>query len=880
MKRPLFLAALLGLTVGAPRAFAGEPPVTKVRPGAVATAVVTFTTPAAGEAARFSIQPAAGVRILGATTGPLPQSGGATRRIPVSFTVPADAAAGEMAGGSVTLEWAGGRTERQELRVVVDVVHNLALSTTSAQPSIQPGGAVRVTYQLANLGNAADTIHVEMQAGAPWTVSPPSDSRVLPAGASVEGTFEVRAPRTAPMGEQRLIQVRASGRGGEQKASLVLMVAEDDGGAFGLAQIPASVFLGTSTAGGANVSISGRGAVGPDTEVGVDFRRLGSLSGQTYGQTDLWGPRALLSVRHGAFRAEAGDLTLRNDGILSGAVGAGTGLHLRRQGKSLSGGIVLARPRAGLGAAQSGHLLQGELGYALAGGTLSARVLDFDWGQANFFRVGRLQVAGLRYDLAGSGPHRLTAEAGLVRQGVGQPDETQGASMDATYAYSTPRLAVSAHLRQTPDQHGGTTLAGDEASVSGSAAVLSAVRLNGSAYWGARTRAGNQPGDESRGASTGIQVHGLGSSLGLAWNARQYQGAFTLGGQEQRNSVAASLSTGTGPLALLASAEASVVERGGMEPYDVRRLQGQVRWTQPSKSAWLSVNYTDERLFRSPLQTELGARLRLGEINLDAAIGANVINGSSQVGYLHAGAEIYVSRTMSLVAGTEYSPWNANRSPWTFSFGIRRALSLPFPLRETPRVSGAVFEDRNGNGRQDREEAGLGGITVSIGPLKTVTGADGRFAFRNAVPAGLPVQMDVGSLGEGYLALFSETLVPASGRIEMPVVRAAALDLTIFEDHNGDQSRDEAEPHLGGALVVLKDPAGRSYPRAMGAEGSTTFAALPPGVYQVSMLRAEQEIAIGRIELAPGERAAREIGVAAQSRQIKMWTGPAAPAQR
>ncbi len=250
------------------------------------------------------------------------------------------------------------------------------------------------------------------------------------------------------------------------------------------------------------------------------------------------------------------------------------------------------------------------------------------------------------------------------------------------------------------------------------------------------------------------------------------------------------------------------------------------------------------------------------------------------MGYLHTGVEVYVSRATALVAGTEYSPWSANGSAWTFSFGIRRALSLPLPLREVPRVSGAIFEDRNGNGRQDRGEPGLAGITVSAGPVKTVTGAAGRFTFRHTVPAGLPVQMDVGSLGEGYLALFSETLVPASGRIEMPVVRAAALDLKVFDDSNGDQSRDGAEPRLPGALVVLKDPAGRSYPRTMDAGGSTTFSALPPGVYQVSLLRDGQEIAIAQIELAPGERATRELGVATQSRQIRMWGGPTAPPQQ
>lgn len=879
MTRRLLSGLLLGLTLVAPRAYAGEPGPGKVRPGGVATTVVTFSAPAAGAAGRFSIEPAAGVRILGATTGLLPETGGATRRLPVTFAVPADASAGVLVGGSISLEWADGRTERQELRVEVDVVHKLALTASASQPTVQPGGVVRVRYRLENLGNAVDTAHIVPETGAPWIASPASDSRVIPAGASVEGSFEIKAPRTAPLGEQRLVQVRAVGRGGEQKASLVLLVTEANGSLLGLAQVPVHVFVGSSTAGGANLSISGRGSIGPATEVGIDLRRLGSFESQTYGRTDLWGPRALLSLRHGALQAELGDLSLRNEGLLSGSMGAGSGVQVRRQGTGWSGGVVLARPQMGLDGRQSGHLLQGDLGHSFAGGILMARVADFSRGAANPFGAGRLQAAGLGYELSGTGPHRFKAEAGFVRQDVGGLQETQGASIDATYAFSTPGVSVSAHLRRSPDQLSGTTLVGNEASVSGSAAVLSFVRLHGSAYQSDRTRSGGQGTDETQGASTGIQLYGLGSSLGLTWNTRQYQGAFTLGGREQRNSLSTSLNTALGPLSLLALAEAGVVARGDAEPSDVRRLQGQLRWARPSKSAWVSVNYTDEALFRSPLQAEAGAQLRLGELNLDAALGASLLDGP-QVSYLHAGSEIYVSRALSLIAGAEYRPWSASGSPWTFSFGVRRALSLPLPLPQASPVSGVVFEDRNGNGRQDRGEPGLERVAVSIGSLKTVTGAKGRFAFRHAVPAGLPVQMDVGSLGEGYLALFSETLVPGSGRIEMPVVRASALELTMFADHDGDQSRQAAEPPLSGAVVVLKAPTGRSYPRTLDAGGSTTFSALPPGAYEAYLLRDGQEILAARIELAPGELAAREIGVETQGRQVKMWNGSAAPVQR
>ena len=312
----------------------------------------------------------------------------------------------------------------------------------------------------------------------------------------------------------------------------------------------------------------------------------------------------------------------------------------------------------------------------------------------------------------------------------------------------------------------------------------------------------------------------------------------------------------------------------------MRRLHGQLHWARPSKSAWLSVTYLDEHLFRSPLRAEFGTRLRLGEISLDAAAGANHVDGGFQAGYLLTGLEVYVSRAIALVAGAEYSPWSANGSPLTFSLGIRKALSLPLPLRAVPRVSGSVFEDLNGNGRQDGREPGLEGVVISIGPLKTSTGEDGSFYFRRAVPPGSPVQMDVGSIGEGYLALFSNTLVPAGGRIEMPVGRAATLDLTIFEDRDGDGVLDESESGLPGVLVVLRDPADRSYPRTMDAGGWTRFSALPPGRYEVVTIRNGQETTAPHIELLAGGRVAREIGLAAQTRLIKMQDGSTIPAPR
>src|SRR5690606_29432366 len=117
------------------------------------------------------------------------------------------------------------------------------------------------------------------------------------------------------------------------------------------------------------------------------------------------------------------------------------------------------------------------------------------------------------------------------------------------------------------------------------------------------------------------------------------------------------------------------------------------------------------------------------------------------------------------------------------------------------------------NGRKDWDEPGLAGVRISIGPFETHTTRDGQFSFRQRVPAGLPVRLDIGSLAGGYLAPSSELPLPAEHRIAIPVVRAAILDLFVFKDLNGDGFRDADEPPLPNATLVLKESAGRFFPR-------------------------------------------------------------------
>ena len=65
----------------------------------------------------------------------------------------------------------------------------------------------------------------------------------------------------------------------------------------------------------------------------------------------------------------------------------------------------------------------------------------------------------------------------------------------------------------------------------------------------------------------------------------------------------------------------------------------------------------------------------------------------------------------------------------------REEPPMPEPKPRTVRVRGFVFEDRNGNGRRDANEPGMGEVSVSDGQHVKPTGKDGGYRFEFAITA-------------------------------------------------------------------------------------------------------------------------------------------------
>jgi uncharacterized protein (DUF2141 family) len=151
-------------------------------------------------------------------------------------------------------------------------------------------------------------------------------------------------------------------------------------------------------------------------------------------------------------------------------------------------------------------------------------------------------------------------------------------------------------------------------------------------------------------------------------------------------------------------------------------------------------------------------------------------------------------------------------------------------------VSGVVFYDGNGNGEQDPDEAGLEGVTVTLGtvPVRTtLTLADGSYGFAN-VPPGVFVVTETDLPGYTSTTPNERTVTLGAGAATARFGDrlAGMVSGAVFEDLDGDGQHGANEPFLGDVRLRLEGPDGARETRT-DAAGQYAFTQLRPGTYEV-----------------------------------------------
>ncbi len=128
--------------------------------------------------------------------------------------------------------------------------------------------------------------------------------------------------------------------------------------------------------------------------------------------------------------------------------------------------------------------------------------------------------------------------------------------------------------------------------------------------------------------------------------------------------------------------------------------------------------------------------------------------------------------------------------------------------RGTGTISGLVFADWDGNGRQDPGEDPLEGIPLRLGPGHSTTGRDGQFSFVNVPTGSRDVGLDTGALPIDFdPPLVAEVQVELergdAKRVAFGLVPLGAIRGRVIRDANGNGRADPGEEALDGAVIVL-----------------------------------------------------------------------------
>jgi len=161
---------------------------------------------------------------------------------------------------------------------------------------------------------------------------------------------------------------------------------------------------------------------------------------------------------------------------------------------------------------------------------------------------------------------------------------------------------------------------------------------------------------------------------------------------------------------------------------------------------------------------------------------------------------------------------------------------------ETGTISGAVFNDINGNGVKDAGETGLAGVRVELVDADgTVVGAintgdDGTYAFTDVVPGAYTVrETDPDGFGSTTLNSVLVNLISGgTASASFGDIQAGTISGAVFNDINGNGIQDPGENGVGGVSVDLVDADGDVVDTAVTAgDGSYVFPGVLPGDYTV-----------------------------------------------
>ncbi|MGH2349619.1 MAG: SdrD B-like domain-containing protein, partial [bacterium] len=259
-------------------------------------------------------------------------------------------------------------------------------------------------------------------------------------------------------------------------------------------------------------------------------------------------------------------------------------------------------------------------------------------------------------------------------------------------------------------------------------------------------------------------------------------------------------------------------------------------WPVWSELTWLTGNH-------QALVLGAGTRIRLNNrFDLTAQMRAKTILGGApstetalELGVSHAlasGGRLTVGAGVKVTSSAQAS---SAAAPY-LTIGYTRPFTIFGPLK-VGRVAADVFIDRNGNGRRDADEAGVGGVTIRIDDRSASrTDAGGRSTIDGVREGEYRVSVDEDTVPVGFVVLQPEVRARVAADGKTPVAFAltpgATLQCLVYLDENGNGIRDKTEQGVADVGAALQ-PLGRV--TATDLDGILVFRDLKPGTYTLTL---------------------------------------------
>lgn len=808
--------------------------------------VITVPVPGryAGKRVDFAVTPSGTADLLSAHEGTLPATiTPAPRATTIVTRVPAGATAGPLEVARVDFS-DDSSTTTVSVELTVARLRRITLRPLRASTAVYPGQKAQIDLVALNLGNAPDTLRLQVDPISGWRVEHPA-TLVLQPGQQQELVLNVRTPPPPASGFVPLTLRARADTGTIASVLLPVELLPDD--AEGLRARGPVVTAGMATAVGDSFGSSPVVALSVDGPLTDKVSIRGHLVQTTdradynvyaMGRVGYYIDNSFLNATGHGWSVTGGRTGMGFSPVLGwNAYGLGTSGEVSHGGWDL--GVLAVQEKFGnvVGAPQVGA----RLSRGTAHGTWSLTATRLRQ-QILFDRA--LDAAGVGYQLD-KGSVSLTADAGYRSSTA-----ASGVAGAFRLAAHSPRQQFLLSAAHAPGGSGAFARATNE--VNGSAFRRFTPRLILRAFgYGSSDAPGTGSTSNTRGGGFGPSVSvGRRSNVDLSLTSArsEFQAVTgtvistdrmaTFGARTLFHDVGLRGSVGVGQLArstaislgptfdrtgrrLVINAGAEKQTAVGSFSLEANMEQNDATTGQVPRISSLVLQASRLRPFPGPHAPVFAA-----------TVWTNSYPGAPSIGpAARISADLQLPGQFALMIDAERNPYLRGDGHAPVIAAIRLERSIGIPGIRRPTTQGAVFDDRNGDGIRDDDEPGLGGVLVRRGAQSMTTRPDGTFRFYEpAAPNAAPV-VDVGSLEVGQIAPSPNA---TSGRTwALPVMRTAQLRIQVVPTPDSLGRVPLTKPSV--PTVIATDSTGAVWVAHPDSAGWTMFDALPAGEYTLTI---------------------------------------------